>query len=372
MTRFLVQRILASFGVLLAIMSLSFFLMRMAPGGPFDQNKRLSPSVEANLWKTYGMAETLTSTEEGVVEALLVDRDERVTQGQELARLINGSSLAAPRDGKVMALTLSEGQTVNVGTPIGAMETPLWKQYGVAMKNYAVLDFGMSLKNPGRSVRSLIVQTFPVSLELGLWSLLIALVLGVGVGLFAGLHANTWWDYLPMSLAMVGVSLSAIVLGPLLILGFGVHLGWVEIGGWDSWSAKILPSLTLGLIYAAAFARLTRGGILEVIRMDYIRTARAKGLSETKVVLRHALRAALLPTISYLGPAMAGLMCGSVVVERIFMIPGVSEFFISGALNRDYSLVMGVVMLFSSLLIAMNLLVDILYTWLDPRVTLHE
>ncbi len=362
------KRFLASIGVLLAIMSLSFFLMRVAPGGPFDQDKRLSPVVEANLWKTYGMADEVRASTTGTVARIVVSRGQEVYEGESLVRLLDGSALLAPRDGTVLTLSVKEGAAVVSGQPIGAFETPLWSQYVTAMSNYIVLDFGVSMKNPERTVQDLIAQTFPVSMELGLWSLLIALLFGVSIGLFAGTRANTWADYVPMSLAMIGVSLSAIVLGPLLILLFGVHLGWFDIGGWEGWRSKVLPSMTLGLIYAATFARLTRGGMLEVIRQDYIRTARAKGLGEWSVVFRHALRPAILPTVTYLGPAVAGLLCGSVVVERIFNIPGVSEFFVSGALNRDYSLVMGVVVLFSSLLVVLNFVVDVAYTWLDPRV----
>jgi len=363
------MRLMGALLVIWVIMTLSFFLMRMAPGGPFDSDKRLPEAVEQNLWKTYGMAETIHADNDGIVEELLVSRDAEIKKGDALVRLEDGTSLRSDRDGEVLGILLHVGEEVGKGQPIGATKTSLWHQYTSAVWNYAHLDFGQSMSYPDRTVYELIAQTFPVSAELGLMALVFALVFGIGVGMVAGLWANTWVDYTSMSLAMIGVSLSAIVLGPLLILTFGVNLQWVDYGGWDSWEVKILPALTLGLIYAAYFARLTRGGVLEVVSHDYIRTARAKGLNETQVLLRHALKGAILPVVTFLGPAVAAILCGSVVVERVFGIAGVSEFFVQGAINRDYTLVMGVVVLFSSLLVIMNLLVDVAYTLLDPRVT---
>ena len=370
MLRYIVRRLLSSVVVIWVIMTLSFFLMRAAPGGPFDAERRLPPAVEANLWRTYGMAEFIEASRDGVVDEVLVHRDQEVERGTPLVRLAGGEVIEAPFGGTILAMTVRPGERIAKGQPIGARKTPLWKQYIVAMSHYARLDFGATLSSEGsRTVKEAIFQTFPVSAELGLWAILVALVLGVGTGLIAGLKANTWVDYTSMSLAMVGVSMSTIVLGPVLIIVFSVKLGWIDYGGWRSWEVKVLPVVTLGLIYAAYFARLTRGGMLEVIQQDYIRTARAKGLPERTVVMRHAFKGAILPTVTFLGPALAGIMTGSVVIERIFNIPGVSEYFVTGAINRDYPLVMGVVVLFSALLVVMNLLVDIAYTILDPRVS---
>jgi oligopeptide transport system permease protein len=363
------MRLMGAVLVIWVIMTLSFFLMRMAPGGPFDADRRLPAAVEQNLWNTYGMAEMIHADGEGIVSEVLVSRDTEVKKGDSLVRLMDGTELKANRDGELLGIHLVVGESVKKDQPIGATKTPLWQQYTSSIWNYMQLDFGQSMSYPDRTVYELIAQTFPVSAELGLMALAFALFFGVGVGVVAGLRANTWVDYTTMSVAMIGVSLSAIVLGPLLILVFGVELQWVDYGGWDSWEVKILPVLTLGLIYAAYFARLTRGGVLEVVSQDYIRTARAKGLNERQLLFRHVFKGAILPVVTFLGPAVAAILCGSVVVERVFGIAGVSEFFVQGAINRDYTLVMGVVVLFSSLLVVMNLLVDLAYTFLDPRVT---
>jgi oligopeptide transport system permease protein len=223
-----------------------------------------------------------------------------------------------------------------------------------------------------------LLAAFPVSLEMGLYALVFALVFGVSLGLVAGLYRNTWIDHVSMTAALVAVSASSLVLGSVLLMVFCVWLRWLPWGGWEAFSfagpdllAKILPTLTLGLVYAAWFARLTRAGMLEVIGQDWIRTARAKGLSEWQVVTRHALRGAILPAVSFLGPALAGIVTGSVVVERIFAVPGVGEYFVTAAINRDYPMVMGTVVLYSSLLILANLAVDVTYAALDPRVRAH-
>jgi oligopeptide transport system permease protein len=206
-------------------------------------------------------------------------------------------------------------------------------------------------------------------MQLGLQALLIALLLGVPAGLVAGLKQNQWQDYTAMGGAMLGVSMPNFVLGPILILVFSLQLGWFTSGGWEKWADSVLPSLSLGLYYAAYVARLSRGGMLEIIRQDYIRTARAKGLREFLVVSRHAMRGALLPVASFLGPAFAAMLTGSVVIEEIFTLPGLGSHFVRAAFARDYNLVLGVVILYSSLLVLLNLAVDVLYTVLDPRVS---
>lgn len=369
MGRFVVRRLVSAIFVMWVIMTLSFFLMRAAPGGPFDADRRLHPTVEANLWATYGMATMVRASHGGRVAQVLVKKGDVVAEHQPILRLEEGETISAHQSGECLSVLVSEQDHVLPEQNIAALKTPIAVQYLTAMRSYLTLDFGVTYSSEGqRTVFETIAQTAPVSMELGVYAMLIALILGIPTGLVAGLRPNTWVDYTAMSMAMTGVSLSEIVLGPMLVLLFAVHLGWFELSGWATPSAKILPAFTLGLIYAAYFARLTRGGMLEVIRQDYIRTARAKGLDERTIVLRHALRGAILPSVTFLGPALAGTLTGSVVVERIYNIPGVSEFFVSGALNRDYPLVMGVVVLYSGLLVLLNLLVDIAYVFLDPRV----
>lgn len=229
-------------------------------------------------------------------------------------------------------------------------------------------DLGQSMKTD-RGVGETLWAALPYTLQLGLQALFVALLIGVPAGLYAGLRQNTMADYSTMTLAMIGVSIPNFVLGPLLIMFFALDLGWFRPNGWDSWVDSVLPSITLGLYYAAYIARLTRGGMLEIIRKDFIRTARAKGLTEHAVVVAHAMRGAILPVVSYMGPAVAALLAGSVVVEEIFNLPGVGKLFVRAALNRDYNMVLGTVILYSTVLVFLNLLVDILYTVIDPRVS---
>jgi oligopeptide transport system permease protein len=241
-------------------------------------------------------------------------------------------------------------------------------QYAQYLKTLVSGSLGNSMKTD-LTVLETLEAGVPYTVQLGLQALLIAMLLGIPAGLFAGLKQNTMADYTTMTVAMVGVSVPNIVLGPLLILLFSLELGWFTAVGWEKWTDSILPSFTLGLYYAAYVARLTRGGMLEIIRKDFIRTARAKGLRERAVVFRHALKGALLPVVSYLGPALAALLTGSVVVEEIFNLPGIGTHFVRSALNRDYNLVLGTIILYASVLVLLNLVVDVLYTFLDPRVS---
>ena len=229
-------------------------------------------------------------------------------------------------------------------------------------------DLGPSFRYPDRTVNELLTLGFPVSLTLGLCALGVALTIGVTSGVLAGLRRNSVVDYLTMSVALFGVSVPNFVLGPILMLIFALGLGWLPVAGWGTWRHLVLPSVTLGAFYAAYIARLTRAGLLEVIGQDFIRTARAKGLRESVVVLRHALPGAILPVVTYLGPASAAVLTGSVVVETIFSIPGIGRYFVGSALNRDYTMVLGTVVFYSVLLVALNLIVDVLYAYLDPRV----
>ena len=227
-----------------------------------------------------------------------------------------------------------------------------------------------SMKRPGVTVRDLIGQSFPVSLTLGTLSMAFAMVLGISSGIVGAVKQNTAWDFTGMGIALVGISVPNFVLGPILILIFSLGLGWFPPARWDGLSTMVLPSITLGLAYAAYIARLTRAGILEFIRTDFVRTARAKGLTERAVVLGHALRGALLPVVTFLGPATARIVTGTVVIEKIFQVPGLGYYFVQSALDRDYSMVLGVVCFYSVILMVMNLFVDVAYTWLDPRVKL--
>ncbi len=228
--------------------------------------------------------------------------------------------------------------------------------------------FGPAIKVQGRNVEDLLLPALPVSLTLGLLALLIATALGLALGIRAGLRPGSAADYTSMGLAMVGISLPNFVIGAVLMIVFALQLGWLPVAGWGSWAHLVLPAVTLALPYAAYIARLARSGTIEVMQEDFIRTARAKGLPERTVVLRHALKGAVLPVVSFLGPAAAGILTGSFVVETLFGIPGMGQWFVKGAINRDYSVVLGTAILYGGLVTAFNLVVDLAYAWLDPRV----
>ena len=247
------------------------------------------------------------------------------------------------------------------------LHLPLHQQYLRFMRNLLNGDLGPSYKYAGWEVDEIIAQSFPVSLELGAWALLVALSIGTPIGIAAALRQHRPSEAALMSFAMLGICLPSFVLGPLLLLLFSSGLGWFNSLGWSHASDRVLPALTLGLFYAAYIARLARSGLLETLRHDYIRTARAKGLSQRLVVARHALRSALHPVVAYIGPAIAGLISGSFVVETIFFIPGLGRFFVNSAFNRDYTLVMGTVLLYAVLILIFNLLVDLVQMWLNPR-----
>jgi len=249
------------------------------------------------------------------------------------------------------------------------LNAPLWQQYTDYLGNLMRGDFGPSFRFANRSVNEIIAAGFPVTLELSIYALLIAIIIGMAAGILASLRPNTMQDYIPMSTAMAGICLPNFVLGPLLILCFGIWLGWVPVSGWGAAPGdKILPALTLGSSYAAYIARISRGGMLEVLSQDYIRTARAKGLSPARIVFVHALRGGVTPVVSFLGPALAGLLAGSFVVETVFQIPGLGRFYVEAAFNRDYTMILGCTIFFAVLIILCNLLADILLVWLNPRL----
>ena len=278
--------------------------MHAAPGGPFDQEQTLAPEIKANLQRSYGL------------------------------------------------------------------DQPIWIQYGRYLKSLAHGDFGPSFKYKDFTVTELIAQGFPVTFTLGVIAIALALSIGIPLGTFAALHHNTAADYVTMSFAVMGIAIPTFVVLPFLGLLFGVYLHWLPVAGWEAGSMKhlALPVIALALPPLAYIARLTRGSMLEIMRAHFIRTAFAKGLPAQTVIFRHALRPALMPVASYLVPAVASIMTGSLVVESIAGLPGIGRYLVQGALNRDYTLVLGMVIIYSTLLIGLGLLVDLLYAWLDPRV----
>jgi oligopeptide transport system permease protein len=303
MWRFIALRTLQAVPVILVVITVTFFLVRLAPGGPFSSEKAVVPEVKAALETQY------------------------------------------------------------------RLDRPMFEQYTTYLSDLAHGDLGPSFKYPGRSVNELIAAGFPVTAELGLYALLVALFIGGTAGVIAALRPNTAQDYIPMSAAMIGICMPSFLLGPLLILVFGIYLEWLPVSGWgDMPGDKILPSITLGAAYAAYIARLGRAGILEVMTQDYIRTARAKGLPEWQVVIRHALRGGMMPVAAFLGPAFAGLLSGSFVVETIFQIPGLGRFYVQAAFNRDYTMILGSTVFLATLIVVFNLLSDILAAWMNPRL----
>ncbi len=307
MLNYSIQRLLSAIPTLLILITVAFFLIRIAPGGPFDSEKALPPEIQANLEQSY------------------------------------------------------------------RLDDPLVMQYLRYLGDIVQFDFGPSFHYRDWTVNQLIAQGAPVSFTLGGIALVLAFLLGTAIGVVAALRQNRPADYLTMSVAMIGISIPNFVIAPLLVLLFAITLGWLPAGGWDgSLQRMVLPAIALALPMVAYVARITRGSMIEVLHSSFIRTARAKGLPEREVILRHALKPALLPVISYLGPAAAGILTGSVVIERIFTIPGIGSHFVQGALNRDYTLVMGVVIFYGVLIIVFNYLVDLIYAWLDPRIRYEQ
>ncbi|MBN1758274.1 MAG: ABC transporter permease subunit [Chitinispirillaceae bacterium] len=303
MLRFLLRRVLVEMPLsLLVIFTITFFLIRLAPGGPFSAEKTVSPQVLRELKRHYGL------------------------------------------------------------------DRPLYVQYVNYLGSVLRGDLGPSFKYPGRKVTELIAEAFPVSFELGCYALFFALLFGCTAGMIAASRNGTGADFLVMFLSMGGICIPSFVLGPLLVLVFGLLLGWLPVAGWTSPADRILPSITLGMIYVAYIARMMRGSLLEVLVQDFIKTARAKGLTERRILLRHALRGAMVPVVSFLGPAAAGLITGSFVVETIFSIPGLGRFFVTAAFNRDYTLILGTVVFYAVIIMVFNMLVDILLAILDPRI----
>ncbi|APJ03349.1 oligopeptide ABC transporter permease OppB [Silvanigrella aquatica] len=304
MVSYTIKRFLGAWPTLIVLITLSFFLMRFAPGGPFSGEKVLSAAVQANLDAKYHLND------------------------------------------------------------------PIFIQYLDYLWSLARGDFGPSFKYPDWTVNQLISQGFPVSLWIGGWSMTIALIVGVLVGSLAAFKQNTWIDYVATGMSMTGISIPTFVTAPLFTLLFAVILGWLPAGGWNegSFSNMVLPVTALALPQIAIISRIMRGSMIEVLRSNYIRTAKAKGIPNRIILFRHAIRPAILPVISYLGPATAGIITGSVVIEQIFSLPGLGSYLVKGALNRDYTLVLGSVILVGALIIAFNFIVDVLYALIDPKI----
>ena len=302
MFRFIAARLMQTVPVLFVVATLTFFMVRLVPGGPFDAERNVPPEIKRELEAYYGL------------------------------------------------------------------DKPVFHQYLDYLGRLVRGDLGPSYKYANRSVNEMISATFPVSLQLGGMALGLALIFGVTAGIIASLRPNSALDYTASSISMMGICLPTFVLGPLFILVFALNLRWVNASGWFDAADRILPAATLGIAYAAYIARLTRGGMVEILSHDFIRTARAKGASSTRIILRHTLRGGLLPVVSYLGPAAAGILTGSFVIETIFQIPGLGRHFVTSAFNRDFTMVTGIVIFYAVLIVFFNLLVDIVQIWLNPKL----
>ena len=305
MTSYIVRRLAVAIPVLLILIVLSFVLMYSAPGGPFNSDRPLPPEVLRNLEAKYGLNEPF----------------------------------------------------------IKQIFTYVW---GVVTQ----FDFGPSFQFKDRSVNDIIAQGFPVTLTYGFWSFVVAVIVGVSLGIAAAIRQNSWLDYFAVGVSIGAQVLPNFVLGPILILVFTLWLGWLPGGGWNGgqWQYLIMPVVALSTSYMASIARITRSSMLEVLNSNFIRTARAKGLPAHRVIWKHALKPAMLPVLSYLGPAFVGMVTGSVVVDIIFSTGGIGQFFVNSAFNRDYSVIMGITILLGSLTILFNLIVDVLYAWIDPKI----
>jgi len=304
MLKFILRRFLEAIPTLFILITISFFMMRLAPGSPFTGERVLTPEVMANIEAKYHLND------------------------------------------------------------------PMWKQYLSYFQQLLHGDFGPSFKYKDFSVNDLIASSFPVSAKLGAAAFLLALIFGVTAGVIAALKQNSKWDYMVMGVAMTGIVIPSFVVAPLLVLLFAITLKWLPGGGWNNGALQymILPMVALSLAYIASIARITRGSMIEVLHSNFIRTARAKGLPMRRIILRHALKPALLPVLSYLGPAFVGIITGSMVIETIYGLPGIGQLFVNGALNRDYSLVLSLTILVGALTILFNAIVDVLYAVIDPKI----
>jgi oligopeptide transport system permease protein len=325
MLHFFLTRFWQTCLAIFVLVTLTFFMCRFAPGGPFTAEKAVTPEIEANLKAHYGLDKPLAAQYADYLWSLCPKR-------------------FAPQK-------LFPDFDFNAA-------------FGI--------DFGPSFKYPNRTVNEIIADKLPVSIQLGVPALVIALLAGITLGVVAAVNRNTWIDYAASAFGMAGISIPTFVVGPVMVLVFAIHIRLFNASGWYSLSDRVLPCLILGLAYAAPIVRLTRGGMLEVLGQDFIRTAIAKGASPARVIRKHALRGGLLPVVSYLGPAVASILTGSFVIETIFQIPGLGREFVNSAFNRDYTLILGTVLLYGLLISTLNFLVDIAQAWMDPKVRLES
>ncbi|MDD3366130.1 MAG: ABC transporter permease subunit [Sphaerochaetaceae bacterium] len=307
MTKYIIKRLLGIIPTLLVIITISFFIVRVAPGGPFDGERALPEVVKRNIEAKYHIND------------------------------------------------------------------PLIMQYGRYMFDVLRGDLGPSYRYKDHDVNFYIFESLPNSMILGVIAISISIIFGITSGMLAALRQNTWVDYLSMAFAVIGISVPLFVIGPVLQYFFAMKLQWLPTSGWftsgDGWKTVILPAITLAFAHFATIARLTRSSMLDTLRSDYIRTAKAKGMKNSTIIFKHTMKGTMLPIVSYLGPAFAGIITGSVVVEQVFRIPGLGKFFVQSSFNRDYTLIVGVVIVYSVILVIMNFIVDILYSLLDPRIT---
>lgn len=332
MARYIARRLLWLLVVVFFVSVITFAFAHAVPGGPFSGEKKLPKAILAQLEKKYKLDDPVWKQYLDYMGDVIIPR---ITSGP-----ISGS--------------LQEDYLINI--PLGSTYIFQW------------MNFGPSFKNQARSVNDVFRENLPVSFELGLYAFLISTLIGLPLGILAALKQNSLWDYLAMSVAIFGVSVPVIVLGPIFIWLFAVETGWFLPTGWGSWRQDVLPSVALGVGSSAVIARLTRASLLQVIREDYIRTARAKGLRENVIVIRHALRNSLIPVVTIMGPIFAFLVTGTIVTETIFGVPGMGRYFVTSITNRDYPVIMGTIMLFAVIIVLANLTVDIIYAWLDPRI----
>ncbi|MDG1118853.1 MAG: oligopeptide ABC transporter permease OppB [Flavimaricola sp.] len=305
MFSYIIRRLVVAVPTLLILIIISFVLMFAAPGGPFTSERALPDAVMANVMERYGL------------------------------------------------------------------DQPYWKQMFDYVTNIVLhFDFGPSFQYRDRTVNDVIAQGFPVTLTYGFWSFVVAIVVGVSLGVAAAIRHNTWLDYLAVGISIGAQVLPNFVMAPILLLVFTLWLGWLPGGGWNGgqWNYVIMPVIALSTSYMASIARITRSSMLEVLNSGFIRTARAKGLPTSRIIIRHALKPAMLPVLSYLGPAFVAMITGSVVVDVYFSTGGIGQFFVNSAFNRDYSVIMGITILVGALTILFNLLVDIAYAWIDPKI----
>ncbi len=328
MLRFITFRLLQAIPVVFIVAAATFVMCRLIPGGPFDSEKPPPPEIKRQLEEFYGLNKPVP------------------------VQTWNYLVSICPKKFMPHRLFLDANKD-------GRSDFDLKAAFGS--------DFGPCFKSV-RSVNETIADSFPVSFQLGAMALCIALALGIPAGVAAALRPNSWVDYLASGVSMLGVCVPTFVMGPILVLLFALKFHWFNASGWFEPKDHVLPSLTLGIAYAAYVARLTRGGMLDVLNQDFIRTARSKGAGELRVILRHALRGGLLPVISFLGPAAAGIITGSFVIETIFQVPGLGRHFVTSAFNRDYFLIAGTVVFYAALVVTFNLAVDVVQVWLNPKL----